>query len=199
MRTSVLLILVVFAALSLPGKAQTMQLARRSPATYTLADLFNRSDRVVLGRVTAAETSTYDIPLYKVQVVAAFKGASNGETLFVGPYPAAEIGSSYFFFLCSVPAAIAPRSKAITGFGTVSYSRVFDGGASAMPSANQCIFPGKDSAQQCALAVRVCLDRIVLPGSLTTYPGNASASSNCPWVRQDAFTTALGDIVQANQ
>ncbi len=67
-----------------------------------------------------------------------------------------------------------------------------------MPSVSQCFFPGKDPAQHCAVAVRVCLDHIVLPGSLTTYPGNA-ASSNCPWVRQDAFTTALGDIVQANR
>ncbi|MGB6192861.1 MAG: hypothetical protein WBF42_10365 [Terracidiphilus sp.] len=199
MRTLVLLILVLFGALSLPGKAQTMELTRRAPATYTLADLFNRADRVVLARVTAADTAAYDMALYKVQVIEAFKGASNGEMLFVGPFVKAEVGSSYFFFLRSVPAPMAPRSKASTGFGTVSYSRVFDDGDSVMLSANQCFFPGKDPAQHCAVAVHVCLDHIVLPGSLTTYPGNAGASSNCPWVRQDAFMTALGDIVQANR
>ncbi len=115
MRTPVLLIPILFAALSVSGSAQSMQLARRSPATYTLADLFNRSDRVVLGRITAADTGAYDIPLYKVEVVQAFKGASNGEALFVGPFTKAEIGSSYFFFLRSVPAPIAPRSKASHG------------------------------------------------------------------------------------
>lgn len=199
MRTLVLLIFVLFGALSPCGSAQTMELTRRAPATYTLADLFNRADRVVLARVTAANTASYDMALYQVQVVVAFKGASNGETLFVGPFAKAEIGSSYFFFLRNVPAPMAPRSKASTGFGTVSYGRVFDDGDSVMPSASQCIFPGKNPAQQCTVAVHICLDHIVLPGSLTTYPGNADEPSNCPWVRQDAFMTALGDIVQANR
>lgn len=191
-----LLVFAVFAAVTPLRDAQTLQLTNREPSIYTLADLFSHADKVVLAQIIAGDSETYDIPLYKAHVIQAFKGASNGDTFFFGPYTGVQIGSQYFLFLENAPTPIAPKSKPGAGFGVVPYLQVFDEGYSSMQSGYQCVFPGAGPEQQCANAVRVCTDYIKLPKALATFTREPNPPFGCQWVRKDAFTTALGDLAQ---
>ena len=163
------------------GAHPQAQLSNREPATYTLADLFSHSDKVVLAKAIAGDATAYDIPLYKAQVVQAFKGATTGETIFFGRYAGVEIGSDYFLFLRNAPTPITPRSRTNAGFGPVTYSEVFDEGYSQMVTSYECIFPGTDPAQHCANAVRICADYILLPKSLSALPSPSASPSGCRW------------------
>jgi hypothetical protein len=197
MRVPFSLIAVLCIALAHTAMTQDTQLTNREPGVYTLADLFSRADKVVLANVVAGDTASYDIPMYKAEVVAAFKGATNGETIFFGPYIGIRVGTQYFLFLENAPEPIAPKAKSSAGFGTVQYAQVFNEGYTSMQASRQCIFPGNEPAQQCANAVRVCTSYITLPKSLETFSEKAAdPSPGCRWVRQDAFTTALSDLIR---
>ncbi len=175
--------------------AQNVRLTQRESSAHSLSDLFNRTSEVVLVKVIAGDSTTYDIPLYKAQVIQAFKGASNQDTIYFSAFAGVQIGSNYFLFLQNAPAPVAPKSKSAAGFGTVPYSQLAD---DALPSVSQCIFPGTDPAQHCADAVQICTDHILLPQSLSLYRISGS-TSQCPWFRQSDFVTALSNLIQSNR
>ncbi len=174
--------------------AQNVQLTQRESSAHSLSDLFNRTSKVLLVKVIAGDSTTYDIPLYKAQVIQAFKNASNQDTIYFSAFAGIQIGSSYFLFLQNAPAPVAPKSKSAAGFGTVPYAQLVD---DALPSTNQCTFPGADPAQHCADAVQICTDHILLPQSLSLY--RIGSTSQCPWVRQTDFITALSNLIQSSR
>ncbi len=176
---------------------QDTQLTNREPGVYTLADLFSRADKVVLANVVAGDTASYDIPMYKAEVVAAFKGATNGETIFFGPYIGIRVGTQYFLFLENAPEPIAPKAKSSTGFGTVPYARqVFNEGYTSMQISRQCIFPvtnlrsGAPMPSASAPATSLCrnLSR-PSPKRPLTHPPAADGSGRTPSPPRSAISS----------
>ena len=190
MKYSSLLLIVVLIAGSKIGTAQPSE-----PGVFQLAHLFSRADRVALVKVVSGTTEAYDIPIYKAQVEKAFKGAAAGETIYFGPYIATELGSEYILFLRDKSNAIAPKTKADVGYGTVHYSEVFDEGYSSMRTAYLCAFGGPSAKQQCDYGVRVCTDYIKLPKSLPAFPdGDNDPPFGCRWAKKDAFIFVLEEL-----
>jgi hypothetical protein len=194
-RPPFLFALLIFLIARIAVSAQNVQLTQRDSPARSLSDIFDRASRVVLVKVISGDSTTYDIPLYKAQIIQAFKGASNQDTIYFTAFAGIQIGSDYFLFLQNAPAPVAPKSKTALGFGTVSYSQLAD---DALPSTNQCIFPGADPTQHCADAVQICTDHIQLPQSFSLHHINAS-TSQCPWVKQTDFITALSNLVQSSR
>lgn len=182
-----------------PADAQSAPLTPRDSETYTISDLFSRADTVVLANVLAGDTKSYDIPLFKAQVIQAFKGASNGATIYFSPFAGMQVDMQYFLFLRNAPTAATPRPGPNHGFGIVPYLQVFDGGYTSMPTSYQCVFP-EDPKHHCDNVVKVCTDYITLPKSIQAVPSTGPASpSNCSWVKRDAFATLLGDLIRSSQ
>jgi len=195
-----LVALLLLVALPSSGSMQPQQLTPRESESFSIADLFSRADTVVLASVTAGDTRSYDVPLFKAQVLQAFKGASNGATLFFSPFAGMQVDMQYFLFLRNAPTPISPRPGPSHGFGTVPYLEVFDGGYTSMPTSYQCVFT-TDPKHHCDYAVKVCTDYISLPASVDTSgaPGASGPPPNCRWIKKDVFTTLLGDLVRAEQ
>jgi hypothetical protein len=88
------------------------------------------------------------------------------------------------------------RPLANTGlsYGPISsFYLVMDEGYSALRIKYDCVFDGKEIAQQCDDGVRVNTDQVILPKSVKTYPSsnNGSLSENTKWVRKKVFVTYL--------
>jgi hypothetical protein len=153
------------ATINLGGKSVTIS----EPGTWKLKELFDRADMVALVYVLSGDTEAYDeAAIYKAKVIKAFKGVSDAEIIYYGPYVGTELGGEYVLFLIKVPNSITP--KATTGYGVIQYARVFNEGYSSMRTSYECVFDGKDINQQCDYGVRVCTDYIILPKSVATFP-----------------------------
>ena len=177
---------------------QTEGATIHEPGTYRIADLFNRADKVVLAKVVAGDTESYDVAIYKARVIEGFKGASTGETIFFGPYVGVQLGSEYFLFLRDVPTPKMP--KTVGGFGTVKCAEVFDEGYTSMRTSYECVFSGKDVSDKCNYGVRVCTDYIKLPKSLPAFPPeSADPPFGCRWVEKNRFASLLDDLVRTNR
>jgi hypothetical protein len=165
------------------------------PGVYQLSDLFSHADTVALVKIVSGDTEAYEIPIYKGQVVKAFKGVKSGDVIYFGPYLGTELGSQYILFLKSAANPISPKEKSVRGYGSVRYSNVFDEGYSSMLTSYECVFDGSLTSQRCAYAVRVCTDYIKLPTSLSTFPADgAEAPFGCRWARRDDFRQTLSGL-----
>lgn len=180
--------------LAFTGNAQQASIQARSvtitePGIYRLSDLFSHADTVALVKVISGDTEAYEIPIYKGQVVQAFKGVKSGDVIYFGPYLGTELGSEYILFLKSAANSPHPKDKAAVGSGQVRYSNVFDEGYSSMLTSYECVF---DGSSRCDYAVRVCTDYIKLPKSLSTFPPKSKETPfGCRWVRRDDFLQTL--------
>lgn len=142
-----------------PGAQQSEQVTIREPGTYELAGLFKHADTVALVKVVAGDTESYRCAVYKAEVLKNFKGAKAGETIYFGPYMGERLGWEYILFLRNTPDPIPPKAPG-SAFGAIRYAEVFNEGYSSMETSYECVFGGKDIAQQCDYGVRVCTDYI---------------------------------------
>lgn len=174
--------------------AQSATATITEPTKYHLSEMFSLADRVALVRVVAGDTEAYEVPVYKGQVLMAYKGTTDGEILYFGPYLRTELGSEYILFLKDSPGDLEPRQKNAP-FGAVHIARVFNEGYSSMLTSYECVFDGKDSTQSCDYAVRVCTDYVLLPKTLSTAHGGAvDAPFGCRWVRKSRFVATLEEM-----
>jgi hypothetical protein len=133
------------------------------PGTIKLANLFEMADTVALVRVVSGDAENYSIAVYKAVVTESFEGAAVGETVYYGPYVGHRVGWDYVLFLRNVAKPLVPKTTSSTNYGTVHYSEVFNEGYSSMETSYECVFDGKEIAEQCDYGVRICTDYIVLP------------------------------------
>jgi hypothetical protein len=174
-----------------PGAQQSEQITIKEPGIYELSGLFKQADTVVLVKVVAGDTESYRCAVYKAEVLKSFKGAKAGETVYFGPYVGQRLGWDYILFLRNTPAAIPPEVPG-SAFGAIRYAEVFNEGYSSMETSYECIFGGKDIAQQCDYGVRVCTDYIKLPkGTKTSPPLAEETPFGCRWVRKAPFIEML--------
>src|SRR5690349_1152744 len=103
-----LVVLTLFAQVTVPQTAKEVTTTISEPGTYELATLFKRADRVVLAKVVAGDTESYDVAIYKAEVIKNFKGAAAGETFYFGPFLGKRLGWEYILFLHNVPNPITP-------------------------------------------------------------------------------------------
>jgi hypothetical protein len=158
------------------------------PGIYKLAGLFKAAHTVAVVKIMSGDTEHYDCAVYKAQVVKSFKGAAEGETVYFGPYVGNRLGWEYIEFLRNVSKPMVPKSTSSPGYGTIRYAEEFNEGYSSMETSYECVFDGKEIAQQCDYGVRVCTDYILLPKSTPTFPPiTEDTPFGCRWVRKTVF------------
>jgi len=159
---------------------------------YELAGLFKQSDIVALVKVISGDTETYNVAVYKGEVLESFKGTVVGSTIYFGPYVGERLGWEYILFLRNVPKTIGPKAASSGSYGTIHYSEIFNEGYTSMETSYECVFGGKDVAKKCDYAVRVCTDYIELPKSIAAFPPETDDPPfGCRWVRKTAFISLL--------
>jgi hypothetical protein len=175
-------------AISSPAFAQgTQSVTLTEPGVYTLKDLFTAADIVAIVRITSGDSEHYQSAVYKGEVIRSFKGVNAGQILYFGPFIGNRIGWEYVLFLRNSKQPLAPKTSD-SPYGTVVYREVFDEGYSSMETNYECVFDGKEVAQQCDYGVRVCTDYIKLPkGTRTSPPLSETTSFGCRWVRKSVF------------
>jgi hypothetical protein len=188
----------VFSIFAAQGIAQSNTASIVEPGVYKLSELYRQADKVALVTVISGDTEAYEVPIYKAQVVRAFKGISANEVIYFGPYLGVQLGSEYILFLENVSKPIQPKDKAVSGYGVVKYGKVFDEGYSSMVTSYECVFNGRSPSQACDYAVRICTDYIVAPKSLSTSPSEEITTPfGCRWARRDRFIGVLNEMSES--
>lgn len=127
-----LVVLTLLGQVNVPQTAKEVTTTIIEPGTYELAKLFQQADRVVLAKVVGGDTESYDVAVYKAEVVKNFKGGAAGETFYFGhSWERDSVGStSCSSMMCR--SRIAPKRTSNTGYGAIHYSEVFNEGYTAM-------------------------------------------------------------------
>ncbi len=195
-----LLLTVVVISPQLTWAQQEKEITIVEPGVIKLADLFKMAHTVALVKVVSGDTENYTTAVYKAEVVRSFKGAAVGETVYFGPYVGVRLGWEYILFLHSLAKPLPSKTTSNASYGTVHYSEVFNEGYSSMESSYECVFDGREIAEQCDYGVRVCTDYIVLPKSLPTFPPMTEETPfGCRWVRKEAFISVLGTLRESRK
>lgn len=190
------LVVIGFASFTALAAAQkSKEVTIREPGIYGLEDLFKQADTVALVKVVAGDMDSYDVPIYKAEVVESFKGAPAAKTIFFGPYVGEKLGWEYILFLRSSPKTLTPKATSNSSFGSIQYSEIFNEGYTSMETSYECVFDGKDIGQRCDYGVRVCTDYIKLSKSTPTFPPMSKEPPfGCRWVRKTAFISLLNAL-----
>jgi hypothetical protein len=167
------------------------------PGRIPLSKLFKMSDTVALVRILSGDTENYETAIYKATVVQGFKGATDGQSLYFGPFIGQRLGFEAVIFLQKAQTPAVPTRKPAAAYGTVPFYRVFNEGYSSMEVSYECRFNGKEIKDQCDDGVRVCTDYIVLPkGTETSPPVQKETPFGCRWVRRATFLSLLKDFAE---
>ena len=145
----------------------------------------------------SGDTERYPTAVYKAEVLQAFKGTEKGATIYFGPFIRYELGGELIVFLRHSKKGSEPnRQTAGSGlsYGSISsfYLVMYDG-YSAMQSEYECVFDGKEIAQQCDYGVRLNTRQVMLPKSIKTFPSSTkgASSDDTNWVRKNVFVAYL--------
>jgi hypothetical protein len=167
------------------------------PGRIPLSKLFKMSDTVALVRILSGDTENYETAVYKASVVQGFKGATEGQMLYFGPFIGQRLGFEAIVFLQKARTPAVPTKTPEAVYGTVPFYKIFNEGYSSMEVSYECRFNGKEIRDQCDYAVRVCTDYIVLPkGTETSPPMQEDAHFGCRWVRKATFLSLLKDFAE---
>ena len=175
----------------------TAVIANSEPGTLKLEQLFKLADVVAVVRVVSGDTENYKTAIYKAVVVNSFKGTTDGQTLYYGPYEGGKLGWEYVVFLHSVKEPAVPKDAKNPAYGTVKYFEVFNQGYSSMESSYACVFDERTINDQCDFSVRVCTDYVVLPTGTPVFPSmDEHIPFGCRWVRKTKFLSLLSEQMQ---
>jgi hypothetical protein len=177
---------------------QTETVTITEPGRIQLAQLFKMSDVVAVVRIVSGDTENYKTAIYKATVLTSFKGTADGQTIYFGPFIGNRLGEEYVVFMLNAKEPAVPTTAPTAAYGTVKHYEVFNQGLSEMETSYECVFDGKDIAQQCDDGVRVCTDYIVLPKGTPVSPSmDEVVSMGFRWVRKSRFISLLRE--QAEQ
>jgi hypothetical protein len=166
------------------------------PATIQLEKLFKMADVVAVVRIVSGDTENYKTTIYKAVVVSNFKGTTDGQTLYYGPYIGGRIGWEYVVFLRSVKESAIPKNAKSPAYGVVKYFEVFDEGYTSMEGSYRCVFDGREINNECDYGIKVCTDYIVLPKGTPVFPPLEvdDVPFGCRWVRKSKFLSLLTEF-----
>jgi hypothetical protein len=180
--------------ISSPDK-KTVTTTNTEPAKIKITDLFQTAAVVAVVEILAGDTESYDGGVCKAKVLQAFKGASEGRTLYLEPCSRMELGGEYVVFLLDNGKVAKPQYPQSAPFGTIHYLEIFNQGYSAMLSSYDCKFSGRDIAHQCDYSVRVCTDYIILPKHFPTAPRQTiDTDFGCRLTRKTEFLDLLKSL-----
>jgi hypothetical protein len=185
---------LLLALMSTMACAQLQTVEITEPGIYNVSELFKQADIVAVVKVLSGDTENYEHAVYKGEVIKGFKGVQNGVTIYFGPFVGEKLGWEYLLFLRNAAKPLAPKTTASASYGTIRYSEIFDQGYSSMENSYECVFDGKEIAQQCDYGVRVCTDYIKLPKSISSFADEKDPPFGCRWVRKTAFVSLLDTL-----
>jgi len=186
--------------MSAMASAQSQVVTITEPGVYKIGDLFKEADLVALVKIVSGDTESYDCAVYKGEVIQSFKGMPRGAIVYFGPFVGKKLGSEYVLFLRNVAKPVAPKTTATASYGTIRYLEVFNEGYSSMDTSYECVFDGKEIAQQCDYGVRVCTDYIKLPEPMPAFPPEDNDPPfGCRWVRKTLFISLLDTLGNAKK
>ena len=167
------------------------------PAIIKLAQLYKMADMVAVVRVVAGDTESYNFAISKAIVVKNFKGTTDGNMIYFGPYIGDKLGWEYVVFLHNKKELASPKDARNPAYGTVNFLEVFNQGYSSMETSYECVFDGTVPSQSCDYGVRVCTDYIVLPKGVRAFPPDKNDPPfGCKWVRKSKFYSLLDELAK---
>jgi hypothetical protein len=186
--------------MSAMASAQSQVVTITEPGVYKIGDLFKAADVVAVVKIVSGDTESYDCAVYKGEVIQSFKGVPQGAIVYFGPFVGMKLGSEYVLFLRTIAKPISPKTAATASYGTVRYLEIFNQGYSSMDTSYECVFAGKEIAQQCDYGVRVCTDYIKLPKFMSVFPPeDDDPPFGCRWVRKAHFISLLDSLGTPNK
>lgn len=195
-------LVLCFAATACAAKAQQQQttVTITEPARVKIDALMKQADLVASVHILSGDSEHYPRAVYKAEVLEAFKGVKKGAIIYFGPFIGYALGEELVVFLKHSEQGIDPKPSATSSgvnYGPISsfYLIMYDG-YSALQVKYECVFDGKDSAQQCDDGVRVNTYQVILPKNIKAYPSSAtdSSSEDAKWVRKTAFFEYLQQL-----
>jgi hypothetical protein len=179
------------------AEAQERTVTISEPTRVTVADLMKQADLVAIVHLLSGDTENHPKPVYKAEVLQPFKGVEKGATIYLGPFIGYGLGEDLLVFLHRSEKGIEPKQPLVNSslsYGPISsfYLLMYEG-YGALRIKYDCVFDGKEIAQQCDDGVRVNTYQVILPQSVKTYPSliRGSFEENTKWVRKTVFVTYL--------
>jgi len=173
--------------------AQSIDSSASSIRPVKIRDLFAEADFVAIVKIVSGDSEHYSKTVYKATVIAAFKGTTSGEKIFLGPYDSLGVGSEYLAFMIKTE-GIAPKASSDFDYGSIStFYQIMYGGYSIMPVGYECVFDGKEIKEHCDYSVQLNTSQIILPSMIKTFPNkSADAITNYKkWVRRDDMVSLV--------
>lgn len=172
------------------------------PASVSFKRLFQQADLVAFIRIRAGDADNYKDTLYKADVVVAYKGTREHDTIYFGPFIGYGIGNEYLVFLRKTPTTIDDLTKAnlqsavIPFVGKEPYFSVMYGGYSVMHVEYVCVFDGKNPQEKCDYGIRINVEQVTLPATLRRFPPDRKNSfvPEVRHVRRSAIETELSTL-----
>jgi hypothetical protein len=189
--------LLCFISCGSVGAAQEQTVTISEPARVKVEDLMKQADLVAIVHLLSEDTEHYPKAVYKAEVLQPFKGVVKGATIYLGPFIGYGLGEELLVFLHHSEKGIEPKqllaNSGLTYGPISSFYLVMYEGYSALRIKYDCVFDGKEIAQQCDDGVRVNTYQVILPKSIKTYPSSnrGSFSQDTKWVRKAEFVTYL--------
>ena len=144
-------------------------------------------------KILSGDSEHYPIAIYKAIVMNAYKGTTNGQIIFFGPFVSYGVGSEYVVFLKNGK-SVTPTSSGSLSYGSIPIvGTVMYDGYSALEVGYECVFEGQDIAQQCDYSVQLNPEQIILPEGAQLFPkGDATPITNYKkWIRKAEFLGLL--------
>jgi len=187
--------LVCLTVIASTAKAQKQEVTISEPAPVKIEELFKQADLIAVVHILSGDAEHYQTAVYKAEVLQPFKGTEKGATIYFGPFIRYELGGELIVFLRRSKNGTEPKT-ATSGlsYGPISpFYLVMYEGYSALRTNYQCIFDGKEIAQQCDDGVEVNTSQVILPKSIRTFPSSTKGafSRETNWVRKNAFIAYL--------
>ncbi len=163
-----------------------------------------QADLVAIVRLLSGDIEHYPKAVYKAEVVQSFKGVQKGAIIYFGPFIGYGLGEELLVFLHHSERGIEPNQPVTNSglsYGPISsFYLVMYEGYSALRIQYDCVFDGKEIAQQCADGISVNTLQVVLPKSVKTYPSRTKGSSNeeTKWVRKAVLVAYLQELSKSD-
>jgi hypothetical protein len=191
----IFLLCFIFSASIAEAQEQTATISE--PAPVKVEDLMKQADLVAIIHLLSGDTEHYPKAVYKAEVLQPFKGVGKGAVIYLGPFIGYGLGEELLVFLHHSEKGIEPKQPVTTSglsYGPISsFYLVMYEGYGALRIKYDCVFDGKEIAQQCDDGIRVNAHQVVLPKSVKTYPSSArgSFSEVTKWVRKTVLVAYL--------
>jgi hypothetical protein len=189
--------LVCLMVITSTTKAQKQEVTISEPAPVKVEELFKQADLIAVVHILSGDTEHYQTAVYKAEVLQPFKGTEKGATIYFGPFIRYELGGELIAFLrCSKEGTEPKQQTASSGltYGPISpFYLVMYEGYSALRTDYECVFDGKEIAQQCDDGVEVNTSQVILPKGIRTFPSatKGAFSRETNWVRKNVFIAYL--------